>query len=83
MLHFNTPLWALKQLQHKFSRKQKQDSNHNPNSTTINNLNSNNHKNITIVVSYIQGIGERFKKVTLPSSCINYVSIIVFSLRIF
>ena len=56
------PHWALKQLQHKFNRKQNQDSNHNTNSTNIDNSNNNNHKNITIVVPYIQGIGEKFKK---------------------
>ena len=55
--------WALKQLQHRFNRKQNQDFNHNHNSTTTDNLNNNNnHKNITIVLPYIQGIGERFKK---------------------
>ena len=56
------PPWTLKQSQHKFNRKQNQDSNHNHISTTTDNLNSNTNKNITIVIPYIQGIGERFKK---------------------
>ena len=57
-----SPPLALKQLQHKFNRKQNQDSNHNNNSTNTDNSNNNNHKNITTVVPYIQDIGEKFKK---------------------
>ena len=57
------PNWVLNQLQHKFQRNNQpsQENNHNSNSTN-NNTNSNN-RNITIVVPYIQGTGEKIKKV--------------------
>ena len=56
--------WTLNQLQHKFERNHhsNQDSNHNSNSTHTDNS-INNNRNITIVVPYIQGTGERFKTV--------------------
>ena len=58
------PQWALNQLQHKFNRKHNQDANPNRNSTNKdNNSNSNKiNKNITIVVPYMQCMGEGFKK---------------------
>ena len=56
--------WALNQLQYKFQRNNQpnQDNNHNSNSGNNSNTNNNN-RNITIVVPYIQGTGEKFKKV--------------------
>ena len=60
------PHWALNQLQQKFLRNNQpnQDTNHNINSNQDNNNNNTtNNRNITIVVPYIQGTGERFKKV--------------------
>ena len=68
------PNWALNQLQHKFQRNNQSslDNNHNSNSTDNNNTNSNNW-NITIVVSYIQGTGENFKRFVSPKAY-KYIS---------
>ena len=57
----NSPL-GFKTIATQIQRKQNQDSNHNHNLQSTDNINSNNHKNITIVLPYIQDIGERFKK---------------------
>ena len=56
------PNWVLNQLQCKFQRNHQpnQDNNHKSNSA---NHNSTNNRNITIVVPYLQGTGEKFKKV--------------------
>ena len=58
------PNWALNQLQQKFqgNNQPSPDNKHNSNSTSNNTTYSNN-RNITIVVPYIQGTGEKFKKV--------------------
>ena len=64
------PTWALNKLQHNFecrhynnnvpsSTDSQHNNNHNNNGTKINN---NNNKNISIVVPYIQGLGEKFKR---------------------
>ena len=56
--------WALNQLQHKFNRNQQNNQqNSNTSSPTNNSSNSNSKTNITIVVPYIQCIGEKVKKV--------------------
>ena len=62
------PPWALNSLQHKFNCKHNihngqnstdnQPKNNNNNGTS----NNNNNKNTSIVVPYIQGLGERFKR---------------------
>ena len=70
------PYLGTELIQHKFERHHNlnQDSNHINNSTntinnnSTNNINitnqpTNNKRNITIVVPYIQGTGEKFKKV--------------------
>ena len=59
------PPWALNQLQQKFTRKHNNNQKSNPtnNSSNTTSSSSNNSKKITIVVPYIQGIGEKFKKV--------------------
>ena len=65
VLHaFNFPLWTLNNLQNKFNHKH---NIHNGHTTTGNqpittNNNGSNSKNISIVVPYIHGLGERFKR---------------------
>ena len=56
------PNWALNQLQHKFQRNNQPSQDTNQNSNSTNNTNSNN-RNITTVVPYIQGTGEKLRKV--------------------
>ena len=55
------PNWAVNQLQLKFHRNN-QPSQHNNSSSTNNNTNNKN-RNITTVVPYIQGTGEKFQKI--------------------
>ena len=60
----NFPQWALKTLQNKFNHKH---SIHNGQTATGNQPNNNNNngsniRNISIVVPYIHGLGERFKR---------------------
>ena len=58
------PNWALIQFQHKFHRNnQPSQENNNRSSSTNNNNTNNNNRDITIVAPYIQGIGEKVKKV--------------------
>ena len=59
------PNCALNQLQHKFNRNNQpnQQNNNTSNPTDNSSNNNNNKKNITIVVFYIQGIGEKVKRV--------------------
>ena len=61
---FNFPPWALNTLQNKFNHK---CNIHNGQTSTDNQPNNNsvannNSKNISIVVPYIHGLGERFKR---------------------
>ena len=59
------PTWILNQLQQNFEIKHNnnQETNQSNNSSNLEGNNSNNNnRNITIVVPYIQGIGEKFKK---------------------
>ena len=63
------PIWALNRFQYNFehrhynnnepsSTESQHNNNHNNNGTS----NNNNNKNISMVVPYIQGLGERFKR---------------------
>ena len=54
------PNWALNQVQHKFHRNNQPSQQNNNTSILTNNKNK---RNITIVISYIQGTGEKVKKV--------------------
>ena len=67
---FHFPTWAINKLQQNFQHRHcntnepttadNQNTNNNNNNGSI--LNNNNHKNISMVVPYIQGLGERFKR---------------------
>ena len=61
----NFPPWAINTLHNKFNCKHNSQNGHTNNSTTQqmdNNNRCSNNKNISIVVSYIHGLGERFKR---------------------